>query len=67
MYVETKFELGDVLFRTTDPEQWPMQVVAIQVDFNGVNYLVSNGCGSTYLLFAAQLSKEKNTVLTSTN
>lgn len=58
MIIETKYEIGDIVYLRTDSEQEERMVTAIWVNANGVKYELS--CGLNYSVhFAMEMDKEK--------
>lgn len=66
MLIDTKFELGDLVYLQTDPDQQKRLVTGLEIRPNGIIYLLS--CGAVESShYDIEISKEINVLLTSTN
>jgi hypothetical protein len=67
MVINNKFEIGETVYQTTDPNQFPRIITRFCVNPEGViTYEIFSGSISSWH-YAFELSREKNTILTTTN
>lgn len=59
MIIDNKFNIGDIVYLTTDIEQLPRVVISFTVSANGIIYNLTQGINeSTHYNF--EMSKEKD-------
>jgi hypothetical protein len=63
MIIDNKFDIGDLVFITTDPEQLQRMVVSLIVNRYDVIYEVQSGTTSSRH-YDFEISKEKNVLTT---
>ena len=67
MVINNKYEIGETVYQTTDPNQHPRVITRFCVNPGGVvTYEVYSGNISSWH-YDFELSREKNTILTTTN
>lgn len=66
MKLNNKFNLGDHVYLTTDPDQLRRIVIAIQVSLNGLLYLLACGDSSCWH-YEIEISNERDVLITTSN
>jgi len=66
MVINTKFDIGDILYLKTDEEQLKRMIVGVNVRPNGVVYLLNCGSIESYH-YEIELSREIDVLMTITN
>jgi hypothetical protein len=66
MFVESKYNIGDIIYLKTDVEQVPRMVVSIWIRPNGVTYEVVSGVTSSWH-FDVELSTEIDLAIKNTS
>lgn len=60
MTIKNKFNIGDMVYLKTDPEQHPRMVIGISIKPNGFTYILAFGSNESYH-YELEISNTKDT------
>ncbi len=66
MLIENKYEIGDIVYLKTDPDQNERIVTAIQINSNGLVYLLAHNTSVDWH-YDIEITPEKSFVLNNKN